>query len=314
MAFIDDDVATLHLANWSYILLHLGLGGNGKGARQKFRRAFFGDYSIANIGLKALNNDQFALSECFRKRVLNCGETRKDEGKGVKFDTTVPKRLTGDDAVAAPQKYKNMLGFEPFAKFSIDANNPLRFDDDSPGFLRRFRRGNLPYYFATEAEYDATNPTHKHRDTDIVKKLTTPEEMAGYLNLLLDRAKDIVAKREYPGCPHLTEGYEEQTYSIDDFVTKYCQGDDATAFITAKDLYDRFKKWATFHNMGLANSTVFGTTVHKLTGVKSELSRRSGYENPVVRGYDGIDFDYEGYEKDISEISKSLTVTPVTSL
>jgi len=305
MAMIDDDVATLDLVQWQYALLELGLGGNGKGVRQKFRKKFFGNYSIASIPLKDLNTDIFAMGEIFRKRAVNCGETSRDEGRGIKYNTTLVKRLTGDDEIAAPRKYKGRHSFTPFAKLTIDANVAPRFDDDSRGFTRRFRRINLPYFFTDNP--DSSDPTHRPIDPQIYEKITTKQELSGYLNMLLERALEIVKDRRFPSCDHLTKGYEEQVYSIEEFIEQFCEVDmsDPKHWIAAADLYQNFEKWVTLANASPSNKKSFGRAFGNLTGIRSRIHRPDGTGKPV-KAYVGIDFDWVRFADAISELEKKL--------
>ena len=305
MAMLDDDVATLDLEQWQYALLELGLGGNGKGERQKLRKKFFGKYSISSIPLKDLNNDPFATGEIFRKRAVDCGETRRDEGKGVKYDTTLVKRLTGDDEVAAPRKYKSRHSFTPFAKLTIDANTAPRFDDDSRGFTRRFRRINLPYFFTDQV--DANDPTHRLIDPQIHTKITSQRELSGYLNVLLERGKEIVKDRRYPSCDHLTKGYEEQVYSIEEFIDQFCEivNSEPRPWISASDLYSNFKQYATLANASPSNKKAFGRAFGNLTGIHSKIHRPAGTGKPV-KAYVGIDFDWVHFSDAISEMKEKL--------
>jgi len=311
MAMIDDDVATLDLVQWQYIQLRLGLGGNGKGQRQKFRRRFFGRYSIASIPLKDLNNDGFAISELFRKRAVDCGETTRDAGRGEKYSTALLKRLTGDDDLAAPRKYKNRLPFVPFCKVTIDANSAPKFDDDSRGFTRRFRRINLPYFFTDLV--DQRDPTQKSIDPLIHKRITSSHELSGYLNVLLERAKEIVKDRRYPSCDHLTKGYQEQVYSIDEFVDKFCEVDSRKCiqdgwYVKVADLFKAFEQWASLANASPSNPQAFGRAVGNLTGIKS-CSRRLPNEEKPVKAYVGIQFDVDRYCEEIAKLKNRLIVT-----
>lgn len=303
MAMIIDDLATLDLRAWAYIDMFLGLGGNGKGQRQKFRRKFFGAQTIADISLKDLNDKGFVVSELYRKRVLHCGEAKRNEKNGEKYSTSILKTLTGDDQVTADQKYKNCLSFVPFCKINIDANDPPRFDDESRGFTRRFRRINTPYFFTENP--DSEDPTQKQIDEKVIERITTDEELSGYLNALISLSVEIVQKRSYPACKHLTEGYEKQVYSIEEFKNQFCVvfAVNESEYVIVEDLYESFKKWATLANASVVSANVFGRTFKTLIGCSSTVIR-IGKETRRV--YSGVLFDKEKYDNVIADMTEKL--------
>ena len=303
MAMIADDVATLDLRAWAYIDMLLGLGGNGKGQRQKFRRKFFGSHTIADISLKDLNDKGFVLSELYRKRVLHCGEAKRNEKNGEKYSTSILKTLTGDDQVTVDQKYKNCISFVPFCKVNIDANDPPRFDDESRGFTRRFRRINTPYFFTENP--DPLDPTQKQIDEAVIDRITTEEELSGYLNVLLSISKEIVPKKSYPACEHLTQGYEKQVYSIEEFKNQFCTTFEVkdSEYTVVEDLYEAFKKWTTLANASVVKSGSFGKTFSNLIGCISNTKR---IDSSVKRVYFGVRFDEEKYKNSIAEMTERL--------
>jgi len=303
MAMISDDLAAMNLQAWPYIAMFLGLGGNGKGQRQKFRRKFFGALTIADISLKDLNNKNFIVSELSRKRILHCGEAKRNEKNGEKYSTAILKTLTGDDQVTTDQKYKSCLSFVPFCKVNIDANDPPRFDDESRGFTRRFRRINTPYYFTENP--DPEDPTQRKIDEKLNARITTEEELSGYLNVLISLAKEIVPKRSYPACEHLTEGYEKQVYSIEEFKNQFCIvfEVDENEYTVIEDLYEAFKKWATLVNASVVSSKSFGRTFKSLVGCCS-TTKRFGKE--TKKAYSGVRFDEGKYKEVIADMTEKL--------
>lgn len=304
MALIDDDVATLDLRAWRYIILLLGQGGNGKGERMRMKRAFFGAHTFANIPLKDLNDDQFAGAETYRKRVVHCGEAKRSE-KGEKYDTSVLKMFSGDDRVTLNQKNEKRLDFAPFCKVSIDSNNPPLFNDNSRGFKDRFRRINNPFYFVDNP--DPLDKTQKQKDEDNLSRITTDEEFSGYLNVLLARSIEITKKRKYPRCPHLVEGYEKQTYSIQEFIDQFCEVEENynnQNYVIVNDLYANFQKWVNLTNSSNANLKKFGKDFRSLTGIgESENKKINGKQYKV---YYRITFKEEVYREAIENLEEKL--------
>ena len=303
MAMIDEDTAALDLRAWAFILMSLGLGGNGKGQRQKLRRKFFGADTIADISLKDLNNSNFVLENLFRKRILRCGETNRNEKGNEKYSTSVLKTITGDDQICADRKYKSRISYVPFAKVDIDSNEGSKFDDESRGFTRRFRRVNTPYYFTENP--DPLDPTQKNLNEVLIENRISDKELSGYLNVLLERGKEIVRKKSYPSCEHLTQGYEKQVYSVDEFKNQFCVTAEVNEneHVIAEELYEAFKRWATLANASIINKNSFGRTFKSLAGCCS-ISKRT--PEGVKKVYSGVRFDKEKYNGVIADMTKRL--------
>ena len=305
MALIDFDTSALMLQSRREIYQRLGGGSNGKGIKQQHQRAIFGPRAMSPVSLKELITSRFGLIEIFRKRILTCSETsRNNDGK--EYSTALLKQITGGDEVSADDKNKPHRNFIPFCKVVLDSNTPPRFDDQSAGWSSRFRRVNFPYEFLEVP--DTKNPRHKKLDPHIINRITTPEELSGYLNVMLCRAQTIIKDGITPKCPHLTEGYEEQVYSLETFVERFCEIDpekNSTQGYYARpsDLYERFDQWAELTNASRVSNKIFFKIMTQKLGRVSHTFRVDGV---LTTGYEGIKFDSDKYSQEIEGIKESL--------
>lgn len=305
MALIDFDTSALMLESRREIYQRLGGGSNGKGMKQQHQRAIFGAHTMTEISLKELVASRFGLSEIFRKRILTCAETpRTNDGR--EYSTAILKQITGKDRVTSDVKHKSHINFIPFCKVVIDSNNPPRFDDQSAGWDSRHRRINFFYEFVETP--DANNPRHKKLDPYAINHITTPEELSGYLNVLLCRAQTIIKDGITPKCKHITEGYEEQVYSLEAFVDRFCEIDtekNASQGYHARpsDLYEAFDRWAELTNASRISSRAF----YKIMTPKVGASHTIRVDGNLSTGYEGIKFDYEKYFGEIKKLKELLS-------
>ncbi|MFW7372886.1 DNA primase family protein [Vagococcus fluvialis] len=111
-----------------------GNGGEGKSTLLNFiSEHIIGEDNISSMTPHELSQDKFALADLLGKSV-NISADIKDDYIG---DSSVLKRLTGNDTIRA--QYKGIQGFmmKSYAKFIFSANKLPRFKDVSDGFFDR---------------------------------------------------------------------------------------------------------------------------------------------------------------------------------
>jgi len=161
-----------------------GGGRNGKGKTVELMKRFLGPDNCANIPLQQLDNDQFALGELFNK-MANLSPDISSTALG---HTGYFKSLTGRDLISAPRKFLTRVNFVNHAKMIFCANEIPKTYDTSEAFWNRWVLLEFPYTFLSKKEYDCRKEKKdlKIADTQIIQKLTSPEEMSGLLNKALD--------------------------------------------------------------------------------------------------------------------------------
>lgn len=309
MALIDFDTSALMLQYKREIHERLGSGQNGKGLMDKHQRAFFGASTMVSMPLEEFVTSRFALSNLFRKRILTLPETRRLVA-GQEYPTSGIKSLSGGDQRDADRKNKEFLQFTPFCKVVMDANTPPRFDDTSDGWSSRFRRENYPFLF--EDNPNSSDIRQKKLDPRLINKITTPKELSGWLNVLLYRAQTIIKSGVTPKCSHLTGGYQEQVYSLEEFIKKFVEttSDPTTDikdgwYISPKDLFNKFDRWAVLTNGARMKEKNFFMSMNKTLGATRQM-RLNGKNQKV---HTGCRMDYVAYDATIMELEKALTVS-----
>jgi phage/plasmid-associated DNA primase len=306
LALLDFDVSALMLKYRREIHQRLGGGANGKGHMQKHQRAFFGTNTIFSITLKEFTDDKFAMQNLFRKRILILPETTRMGDNGKEHSTSAIKSITGGDQQDADVKFKSRIKFVPFCKVVMDANTPPRFDDNSAGWTSRYRRENFPFEFTDTP--DPNDPRQKKDDPQILNRITTPEELSGYLNVLLYRAQTVIRDGIVQKCGHLTKGYNEQVFSLEEFIKRFLILDSTKGvadnyYVVPNDLFKKFDRWAELMNGARMKEKSFFNAMTNALGTKAQQFWLEGKNQRV---YVGAKFDAAKYETAIDELEEAL--------
>ena len=196
---IIDFLASLLIAeSMDFFVAAPGLGSNGRSVLKNFIRAFVGSDACRSIPLKDLGN-RFTAGFLTRCRVNFCNET---EINGIILEFI--KR--SGEKMPIEQKFKGMINVLLYLKYFFDTNTMPAIADTSYGAERRICRWDMPWRFC-----DDPNPKEsmeKQRDPEIINRLTTDEELSGVLNMVLERAPEVIKRRMIH---HGAEGLQEYT-------------------------------------------------------------------------------------------------------
>jgi putative DNA primase/helicase len=253
-----------------------GLGSNGRSKFKDFIRAFIGSDTCRSIPLKNLN-DRFTAGFLTRTRVNFCNET---EVSAVALDFI--KRCS--EKMPAEQKFKGMANALLILKFFFDTNTMPAIADISYGAERRICRWDLPWRFVDNPNPDA--PMEKQRDPDIIAKITTDEELSGVLNMILERAPEVIRQRMIH---HRTGGLQEyalQSRSGDVFLELFLSATNNDAErVHTNTIRTAYQRYCTVTNSSLLGPKSMKTIIedrlgrHMESNVKIDKVNRSGYKS-----------------------------------
>lgn len=154
-----------------------GNGDNGKGVFIKLIEAFLGPNNCSHVPLQDLDKDRFSCAELFGKLVNTFADLKSEK----LIVTGSFKTLVSGDTVRAQKKYGQPFGFRNHAKLIFSANKIPDSDDKSYAYYKRW----LILAFENVFQGDA-------KDTDLINKLTRPEELSGLLNLALIALRQLM--------------------------------------------------------------------------------------------------------------------------
>lgn len=299
LTLIDWIVACACLTEFEYILFLTGHGSNGKHVYEALLQAFFGSDATEAISLEELMNSRFAMGYLRRARICISSETNPDKTK-----TELIKKISGNDWISSDVKNKDRARFKAYTQLIFDSNSMPIFEDTSYGFARRFTRVVMPYKFVDHP--DAEDPLQKKADRHLLEKLTTDQELSGILNLIIIRAKEIALDRRIHRKDDSFERYEEQSYSVSDFMEKFIQFDpmmrDLPSWQESSDyLFKKFEEYATLTIGAKTSRKKFSRVLGKENGESSRTVRPDNFDNLPVRGFRGLRFDEIEFNRFIEE-------------
>jgi putative DNA primase/helicase len=174
VAFPEDLAALQEVAGytlWKEYSAHVavmlvGDGANGKSTFINVLKSLLGLDNIASRSLQDLVMNRFAGADLYGKSA-NLYADLSDQA--LKF-TGMFKMLTGNDPVTAEQKFRNPFVFTNYAKLIFSANKVPEVYEDRLAFFRRWILFTFPNTFTGTKE-----------NRNLLKDLTTPEELSGFL-------------------------------------------------------------------------------------------------------------------------------------
>jgi hypothetical protein len=160
----------------------------------------------------------------------------------------------------------------------------------------------MPWRFVDNPE----GPMEKQKDPDIIAKITTPAELSGVLNLVLERAPEVIRQRMIH---HRTGGLQEYALQsrsgdvfLELFLTATNNDQDKVHLDTLRTSY---RQYGTVTNSNALGSKALKTLIqdrlerHWEKDVKIDNTNRSGYK--------GLKFDEDLFKGTIATLEKART-------
>lgn len=210
-------------------VMFLGEGNNGKSTLLRLISSLLGEDNIATPSLHDLLSDRFAKAELYGKLAnIHADIPAKKLGATGAF-----KMLTGQDLIYAQEKHKKPFTFRNYAKLLYSTNELPATDDTSEAFWRRWILLKFPNQFP---EGDPKT------DPNILDKLTTPEELSGFLNWALEGLSRLLENKRFTMTTTRKEIETEWVASTDSlraFRMKYVSADSGY-FVVKDDFYKSY--------------------------------------------------------------------------
>lgn len=165
--------ALLQDENYQQAYLLTGQGANGKSTYITLTTHLVGGTNITAISLQELSENRFSAAE-LQGKLLNM---YPDLPKHSLKSTGLIKALTGGDEILVEKKYAHPFKLRNKAVFCFSANELPEVSDGTFAFWRRWAIVGFPFTFKV--------------DPTLLSKLETPENMSGYLNLVIDKMDRI---------------------------------------------------------------------------------------------------------------------------
>lgn len=268
-------------------IMFVGDGRNGKGKTLSLIKHFLGIESCCGVPLSQLTPGSTSVCELHSKLANLAGDLSNTDLK----DTGMFKQLTGRDLISARRKYLRDLNFENYAKLIFACNELPRVYDYSKGFWSRWILFEFPYRFVNEIEMETLTEKEKESakpmDVDIIRKITTPDELSGLLNKSLDALNIILGNKNFSYSKGTTEIKDLWVRKSDSF-TAFCLDmieEDFRARINKNDLRRQFSIYCKIHKIRGASDKAIKITLENEYGVYEHQDFNDG-----SRYWEGIKF------------------------
>ena len=280
--------------------MFVGDGRNGKSKFISLLKTFLGAENCCSVPLSQLRSDSTSVCELFGKMANLAGDLNNTSLK----ETGLFKEITGRDTVGAKRKYLRDLFFTNYSKQIFACNELPKVYDFKPGFWSRWVLFEFPYMFIDKKEYDVLEDkgNMRIRDTEIIDKLTTEEEMSGLLNAALDGLDRVRKNKDISNSKGTAETKNFWIRNSDSF-TAFCLDmieEDYDGNIERKELRGTFMKYCKAHKIKGASDKGIKATLEDMFGAV-EGRKYDGTNQKYV--WEGVKFK-ENYK--ISCISEEI--------
>jgi P4 family phage/plasmid primase-like protien len=209
-----------------------GSGNNGKSVFIKLIESFVGKHNASHVSLQDLDGDRFASADLYGKLVNVFADL-----KATKLSSTGNfKTLVSGDSVRAQHKYGQPFSFRNHAKLIFSANRIPDSDDTSHAYYKRW------LILAFEVTF-----TEGNKDTGLIHKLTTRDELSGFLNLALVGLRQLEKEGGFRdiAVEDVKRDYERKSNIVKAFLEDKCVMDlQAPDYITpSAKVYEEYQEY-----------------------------------------------------------------------
>lgn len=268
----------------------VGNGRNGKTKSIELLKRLVGINNCASVPLSSIDSNSPFVWKLWR-RYFNCaGDINSKDLK----DTAMFKQLTGGDAISANIKFKNVIEFHNYAKLVFACNELPRVYDYSDGFWERWVLLEYPYKFVEQSVYDSATEEEKKilkiKDPQIIEKITTPEEMSGFLNMAILGLSRLLKNKKFSytkGCVEVKNRWIRKADSFMAFCMDCLEGDYESR-ITKKEIRKKYKEYCDLHKVNGVSDKSIKATLQEMFGVSEEYGKLTEFNQNQEWLWSGI--------------------------
>jgi P4 family phage/plasmid primase-like protien len=249
----------LRTAKYEKAVMCCGPGDNGKGTLIKLIERFLGEQNVSHASIQELNNDRFAIADLHGKLANVCADLKAEK----LTNTGTFKMLVSGDTIRAQKKHGQPFEFKNIAKLIFSANEIPESEDQSYAYFKRWIILLFDRVFQGE-----------DKDTNLIEKLTTEEELSGLLNLAIIALRQLIKDNGFihiGDMSSIQREYNQNATAIDDFLNSECQIDvaDRDYYTICRDLYQNYLVHCRYNNRLPVSDNIFGS--HLIAkGIKKE--------------------------------------------
>ena len=253
-------------------------GRNGKGVLINLIKTFIGINNISGVSLQDLEKDQFAIGNLHNKLVNICGDLSNEALKS----TGIFKQITGGDPLSANRKFKERINFINYAKVIYSCNELPAVYTISDAFWLRWVLIEFPFRFLPQKEFQDLDDEEKKnvrlQDQEIIKSITTREELDGLLNFALEGLKRLEEKRDFSNTEtarQIRKNWQRKSNSVAAFIEdRIIEGWDT--YIIKSDFVKEYQFYCKQHRLTVLSDKVIKATLKESLGVSESQPSHDG--------------------------------------
>ncbi len=204
-----------------------GTGRNGKTSFQKLLTKFIGIENICSTELDFIIKSRFESAKLYKKLVCTLGETNF----GIIQQTSLLKRLCGQDIIGFEMKNKKPFDDYNYAKIIINSNSLPTSEDTSDGFYRRWLIIDFPNEFDEGKDIIDIIPDQEYHN--LARKIM--EKLPILLGCGVFNRQGSIDERK--------NKYILTSNPLGMFIDTFCEKDDVNAYIRYSELYTNYIKF-----------------------------------------------------------------------
>ena len=251
-------------------LMCTGSGENGKSTFLDLMEALLGRENVTNIPLQELSEHHFKRAELQGKLANIFADLHTAALKNSSYF----KLIVAGDPIDAERKHGHPFTFRPFSRLIYSTNKmPIAYDR-SRAYFRRWLIIPFPNRFeGAEA------------DTDILAKMTTPQELSGLLNLAIEGLRRLTERGRFEEPETVAtamDSYQQSADPLVAFLKERCACDVPGAEVGKTELYEAYTEFC--HEEGtkyVESRSDFNTRLQQQFPEMREARRRRKGPNPV---------------------------------
>ncbi|MFH1663876.1 MAG: phage/plasmid primase, P4 family [archaeon] len=258
----------------------------GKSTLLKLIGSFLGQENISGVSLHELHKDRFSKVDFYGK----LANIFADLSKEAVSDSTDFKMLTGGDLMTGQRKFGQRFTFHNYAKLIFSANKLPESSDKSGAFFRRWILVYFPNKFQGTKE-----------KVDLIKELTSPEELSGLFNWAAQGLKRLLDQGGFSDSKtteEIKEEYLGETSSIFNF-KEDCVRENINTYEIKEKVYEEYVLYCNEREIIPRHYNPFCQEFPKFVNVKP-AQKVLGTKAPRV--WEGIELKKRGENKIINWI------------
>jgi P4 family phage/plasmid primase-like protien len=251
----------------------IGDGANGKSTFLNLLQIFLGRLNFSNVTLQEICTNRFAAANLYGKMANISADLPKTAiSTSGRF-----KMLTGRDMINAEFKHKNSFQFLNTAKLWFSCNEFPQTTEETLAYIRRWKIFNCPNVFLGA-----------NCDPKILEKLTTPAELSGFLNWILEGLKRLLENGGF-SVNETEENLRENILKLSNptraFLEKKIEtSNQAKDFVSEVKLYADFITYCSIENLPTVRKAEFTKALQEyMPTVKQTDQRVLGKKTPCYQ-------------------------------